>query len=340
MSGMRLGVEAAHALIAGALVRSETSDANATIVADALVAAELAGQSGHGLRRVAAYAAQAKSGKVDGRATPTLERTRPGAVAVDAAGGFAYPALALAFGPLGDCARTQGIAVGGVRRSHHCGVAGVIVERYAEAGLVSLLFANTPAAMAPWGSNRPLLGTNPIAFAAPLPGGDPVVVDVSLSKVARGRIMAASQQGEAIPEGWAFDPEGQPTSDPKMALAGTMAPLGDAKGTALALMVELLAGGLAGANYAYEASSFFDETGPSPGVGQTVIVIDPTAFGSTGTLGRFAELAGMVADAPGARLPGRRRQALRRRYIAEGIPADADLVAAIESIGRRASTGR
>jgi len=334
MSDIRLDVRQVHALITGALVRSRTSEPNATSVADALVEAELAGQGGHGLRRVAAYAAQAKAGKVDGFAVPVLEKTRPSVLAVDAANGFAFPALDLAFQPLGECARSQGIALAGFRRSHHCGVAGIVAERYAKAGLVALMFANAPAAMAPWGSNRPLFGTNPIAFAAPIAGADPLVVDISLSKVARGKIMAANQKGAPIPPDWAFDAEGRPTTDPKAALAGTMAPLGDAKGTALALMVELLAAGLVGANYAYEATSFFDDKGDPPGVGQTIICIDPAAFGGPTVLDRFAAMAAMVSDAPGARLPGRRRQALKEELLKEGIAVDQPLLAEIEAIGR------
>ncbi|MCA1404444.1 Ldh family oxidoreductase [Ensifer sp. IC3342] len=333
MSSVTLDAGQIHALIFGALVRSRTSEKNAASVADALVEAELAGQGGHGLRRVAAYAAQAKAGKVDGFATPTLEKPRPAVLAVDAANGFAFPALDLAVEPLGECARSQGVALAGFRRSHHCGVAGVVVERYARNGLVALMFANAPGAMAPWDSTRPLFGTNPVAFAAPIAGADPLVVDISLSKVARGKIMAANQKGGAIPPDWAFDADGKPTTDPKAALAGTMAPVGDAKGTALALMVELLAAGLTGANYAYEATSFFDDKGAPPGVGQLIVCIDPTAFGS-GTLERFAAMADMVSDAPGARLPGRRRQALRQSLLKEGIPVDEPLIAEIESIGR------
>lgn len=334
MSAKMLTIAETHALIAGALTRSSTSPRNADAVARALVAAELAGQTGHGLRRVAAYAAQARSGKVDGYAAPVVKRTRPAALFVDAGNGFAYPALEAMFQPLSETAREQGVAIAGVSRSHHCGVAGAIVERYAEAGLVALLFANTPAAMAPWGGNRALFGTNPIAFAAPVGNDDPIVVDVSLSKVARGRIMAARQKKESIPADWAFDAAGKPTSDPAAALAGTMAPLGDAKGTALALMVELLAAGLTGANYASHASSFFEAEGAPPGVGQTVIAVDPDLFGASGATARIAAMAAMIAETQGARLPGRRRQALKRKLAAEGIAADQDVVAQIEAIGR------
>jgi (2R)-3-sulfolactate dehydrogenase (NADP+) len=212
-------------------------------------------------------------------------------------------------------------------------VAGVPVERLAERGVIALLFANSPGAMAPWGASRPLFGTDPIAFAAPVEGAGPIVVDISLSRVARGKVMAAAQKGEAIPEGWAFDTEGRPTTDPKAALSGTMAPLGDAKGTALALMVELLSAGLTGANYAYEATSFFDAEGAPPGVGQTLIAIDPAAFGSN-ALSRFAVMADAGAGSEGARLPGRRRQEMRARLLRDGMMVDDALAAQIKAIGR------
>ncbi|MDD9909634.1 MAG: Ldh family oxidoreductase [Ahrensia sp.] len=321
-------------LIADALIRSNTSKDNALSVAEALLAAELAGQSGHGLRRVESYAAQSASGKVDGHAVPTFERAAPSVLHVDAMHSFAYPALDLVQQHLPDMAREQGIAIAGISRSHHCGVMGVVVEVYAKAGLVALMFANTPAAMAPWGGSKAVFGTNPLAFAAPRAEGAPIVVDVSLSKVARGKIMAAKQKGDTIPKDWAFDAKGEPTSDPVAALSGTMAPLGDAKGTALALMVELLAAGLTGANFASEASSFFDAEGAPPGVGQTIIAIDPHKLGGDAVLDRFVALAAMIEEQPGARVPGARRAQLRDTLAVDGIEIEADLAATIEAIGR------
>ena len=325
--------DAVRALIEGALTRSNVSETNAASVARALLAAELAGQTGHGLRRVEAYSAQARAGKVNGHAMPTAEATRPGALAIDAAHGFAYPALDLATERLPAMARTNGIAMAGIRRSHHCGVAGATVERFALKGLVALMFANAPAAIAPWGGRTPLFGTDPIAFAAPLDGNEPVVIDVSLSKVARGKLMAAKQKGEPIPEGWALAPDGSPTTDPSQGMAGTMVPMGDAKGATLAIMVEMLCAGLTGGNYAFEASSFFDAEGDPPGVGQLLIAIDPAAFG-IGATARFATLADAILNVEGARLPGYRRHALRAEYERDGVPVDTDLVAAIERIGR------
>lgn len=328
----RLTLAEAEDLVSRALTRSRTEPDNAKSVARALVGAEADGLKGHGLSRVASYAAQAKAGKVDGLAKPALSRPRPAVVAIDAAHGFAYPALDLALAVLPETARAQGIAAAPIRRSHHCGAAGAPVERLAEAGLAAILFANTPGAIAPHGGSKPVFGTNPIAFACPLPGRAPIVVDLSLSLVARGNILAAKQRGEAIPEGWALDAEGRPTTDADAALKGTMVPLGGAKGTALALMVELLAAGLIGASFAAEASSFLDAEGPPPGTGQLILALDPAALGGPGALERCAVLARMIEDQAGARLPGARRLELRAKAQAAGLEVGDAILSQIHAI--------
>jgi (2R)-3-sulfolactate dehydrogenase (NADP+) len=325
-----LSLGQAESLVAEALTRCRTSRDNAVCVARALVAAEADGLKGHGLTRVPSYAAQARIGKVDGLAVPAIERPRPGAAMIDARNGFAYPALDAAVALLPGMARAAGIAGAAIRRSHHCGAAGHPVERLAEQGLVAVMFANTPAAIAPWGGSIPVFGTNPIAFACPLPGRPPVVVDLALSKVARGNILAAKQKGERIPPGWALDGAGQPTTDPDAALTGTMLPVGDAKGTALALMVELLAAGLTGANFAAEASSFLDAEGPPPGTGQLIVAFDPAAFG--GSVARFGVLIASIESQPGARLPGTRRLAARRKAARDGLPVSDALWREIEAL--------
>lgn len=323
-------LQQASDLVAGAMTRCRTSPANAAIVARALVAAEADGLKGHGLSRVPTYAAQAKVGKVDGFATPITERRRPGVVAIDGGHGFAYPAIEAAIAVLPSLARENGLAAASIRRSHHCGAAGQPVERLAEQGLVGLMFANTPGAIAPWGGSQALFGTNPIAFACPLPERAPIVVDLSLSKVARGNILAAKQKGERIPEGWALDVQGRPTTDPDAALAGTMIPAGEAKGTALALMVELLAGGLTGANFAADASSFLDAEGPPPGTGQLIIALDPAALG--GNPARFAVLARAIEQQAGARVPGQRRLEARRQAASAGLEVSETLLKEIEAL--------
>ena len=323
-----LTLVAAHALVTDALVRCGTSPAAAASVARALVGAEADGLKGHGLSRVPGYAAQVRAGKVVGTATVGVARPRPGILALDAAHGFAFPALDVAVARLPAIARTEGLAAAPIRRSHHCGAAGLPVEALAAEGLVAILFANTAAAMAPWGGSRAVFGTNPIAFACPLPGRAPIVIDLSLSKVARGTIMAARQRGEPIPEGWALDADGRPTTDATAALGGTMVPLGGAKGTALALMVELLAAGLTGARFAGESSSFLDTAGAPPGTGQLILAFDARAF-SSDALERFAVLAASIEGQEGARLPGTRRFALRASAAADGITISDALAAEI-----------
>lgn len=322
-----------EALIARALEASNTSAANAASVARALTQAEVDGQKGHGLSRVPSYAAQARAGKVDGHATPKLTRTRTATLMIDVANGFAYPALDLAITELPAIAAGTGIAAAGFVRSHHFGVAGRHVERLAEKGLVAFTVSNTPQAMAAWGGKRAVFGTNPIAFAAPRRGAPPLVIDMALSEVARGKIVTAAQKGEPIPLGWAVDKNGQPTTDAKAALAGTLVPAGGAKGAALALMVETLAVALTGANFAFEASSFLDAEGPPPGAGQLLIAIDPAGFaGAENFADRLAVLADAIAGDEGARLPGSRRIALRSKAATAGVAVDAKLLAEVKAL--------
>jgi (2R)-3-sulfolactate dehydrogenase (NADP+) len=191
---------------------------------------------------------------------------------------------------------------------------------------MALGFSNSPAAIAPWGGNKGSFGTNPIAFACPRAGQPPLVIDLSLSTVARGKIMLAAQRGETIPDDWAQDAQGRPTTDPRAALAGTMQPLGGAKGAALALMVEILTASLTGANPAFRASSFFETEGPPPGVGQLFLVFDPRRFNPDFDHA-VAELLAHVLDQDGTRLPGSLRLQCRERSRREGILLPATLLA-------------
>jgi (2R)-3-sulfolactate dehydrogenase (NADP+) len=205
------------------------------------------------------------------------------------------------------------------------------VEPVAQDGLVALAFSNSPAAIAPWGGRRGLFGTNPIAFACPrAPGKPPLVIDLSLSKVARGRIMVAAQKGAAIPEGWALDEAGRATTDAKAALKGTMLPMGDAKGAALVLMVEIFAAALGASHFGYEASSFFDDKGGPPRIGQFFVLIDPARFAGEGFRARVETLCEAILAEPGTRLPGDRRLELRAAAARDGLQVQdalhADLV--------------
>lgn len=333
MSGpVRLTLPEAKALAYDALLASRTSPENARSTARALVAAEADGQKGHGLSRVPTYAAQSRNGKVDGHARPAATQVAPSVLRVDAAFGFAYPALDLAIEASMELARVQGVAIAAICRSHHFGQAGATVERLAERGFVALLLGNAPRAMAFWGGKRPMMGTNPIAFASPLPGGPPLVIDMALSEVARGRIMAAEKAGERIPEGWALDPDGNPTTDPAAALKGSMLPIGGAKGSALALMVEVMSAALTSSHFGWEASSFLDDKGPPPNVGQILLTIDPGPASSGHFLARMGDLLAGLAQEPGVRLPGTRRLENRAKAATDGIVLPPALHAEIRAI--------
>jgi (2R)-3-sulfolactate dehydrogenase (NADP+) len=329
MSEVMWSVEEARQHVGAAFAACRTSLKNAEAVAAALVRAELDGIPSHGLSRVPANAAQARAGKVDGYAVPRVTRPMPGTVLVDAATGFAYPALRAGLPVLVAAARQQGMAGAAIANSHHAGVLGHVVEDLALHGLIAMAVSNTPAGIAPWGGRRGLFGTNPIAFATPLLDRAPLVIDLSLSRVARGKIMLAAASGTAIPEGWAFDADGEPTTDAKAAVAGTMAPMGDAKGAQLVLMVELLATMLTGANFAYQASSMFDDKGGPPRLGQFILAIAPDAFGNQGTVEHATQLVAEMESQDGVRLPGSRRLAERQRIGREGIRLDGSLASSI-----------
>jgi len=322
----------AEALCRRALAASGASGASARSTASVLVQAHIDGQAGHGLTRIPSYAEQLLAGKVAGDAIPVAERVAPALLRVDARSGFAYPALDLVLEHLPAIAAETGMAAALVHRSHHLGPAGIHAERFAARGLLALLFTNSPKAISFWGGREQMLGTNPIAFAAPRQDAPPLVIDLALSKVARGRILAAARAGERIPPGWALDAEGRPTEDPAAALEGSMLPIGDAKGAALALMVELMAAALTGSNFGFEASSFFDASGGAPHIGHTIIAFD-VERASAGLFGeRLETLVAAIEATEGARLPGAGRQERRRLAESEGIAVPAALIRDIEAL--------
>lgn len=329
---MKFSIEQAEEFVASIFERNGVLPVSARSTARALVAAEAAGQGGHGFRRIPAYVSQLHIGKANGKAVPVATQLRPAVLSVDACNGYAYPAIDLAVELLPAMARSQGIALALIGRSHHAGVMALTVERLADEGLVAFMVANAPASMAPWGGIKPLYGTNPIAFAAPVAGADPLVIDLALSKVARGKIMAARQKGETIPDDWALDAQGRPTTDPDEAINGTMVPAGDAKGAALALMVEVMAAGLTGGNFGFQASSLLDDTGTAPSLGHTIIAIDPQIAGTDVFAARLRLMANEIEGQENARLPGRRSQGIRKHAIEHGIVIEEDILTAISKL--------
>ncbi len=326
-------LEALHDLAARALARAGASPGMAVATARALVYADAQGLASHGVSRVPQYAAHLVNGRADGAVEPQVLRAKGGAVLVDARCGLAFPACALAVDEAIARAREFGVAFAGVTNSHHFGAAAYHLEPVGAAGLVGLAMGNSPAAMAAAGGKRPLFGTNPIAAVFPRRAAAPLLIDLSLSEVARGKLMVAAKEGRAIPLGWALDADGQPTTDPKAGLQGSMLPLGGTKGAMLALVVELIVTALTGAAMGYEASSFFVDEGNRPRLGQAFLVIDPEALAGRDTyLARIEALIAEMSEDPGVRLPGDRRRALAVKANGSGVDVPEALLAQLQRL--------
>jgi (2R)-3-sulfolactate dehydrogenase (NADP+) len=317
---VHLSLDEVDALTFAALTGVGVDASVARSLTASVVAAEADGIHSHGLARLPTYCEHAKVGKIDGKAVPTLSRPRPGLIHVDAKDGFAHPAIDLGLPELIKAATSQGIAALAVTNSYNCGVVGYHVERIADAGLIALGFVNAPASIAPVGGIKPVFGTNPIAFAVPRADNLPMVIDQSSSVVAKSELIVHQSQGQPIPLGWALDADGNPTTDPKAALAGgTMVPAGGYKGAGMALIVELMAAWATGASLSIHASSFADNLGGSPRTGQMFIALDPGPIAGNGAAERLAMLFAAIDDQPGARLPGDRRIKARVQKALDGI---------------------
>ena len=332
MTTERLSLAAIEQLSADALRAHGARAESAASLARAVAAAERDGLPSHGLAYLPTYCEHLDCGKVVGDAEPRLTQTAPSVIVVDAGSGFAHPAIALGLAALMPLTRAQGVASLAVRNSYNCGVLGYHTEQIAAAGLVGLGFTNAPASIAPWGALKPVLGTNPWSLA--VPGGDGValVIDQSASVVAKSEVMKRARAGETLPEGWALDANGKPTTDAQAALKGTMMPAGGPKGVGAALLVEVMAACLAGATPGVQASPFSGPAGGPPRTGQFFLAFDPAA--SSG--GTFAErlavvMAAFTAEA-GSRLPGSRRLAARARAEREGVSVDGALLARVRAL--------
>lgn len=325
----RFTLDEIEALAFAALTIAGAAEHQARPVARSIRRAEADDIRPVGLGYLPTYLGHLRSGKVDGRATPTMRASRPAAVVVDAAHGFAHPAFNAGLDALVAAARTYGTAALSIARSYSIGVLGHPVEDIATRGLVALAVTNSPPNMAAWGGKRKVFGTNPIAFAVPREGQAPLVVDQSTTVVTKVALAAKAAAGEPIPETWAFDAEGRPTTDAKTALTGSMAPFGGAKGANIALLVEVLAAGLTGATLSQNVQPYAIAEGPPPDVGQFFIAFDPSAF-ADGFSGRLEQLADAIAADKGARLPGARRLAARVAAARDGVVVDDALLSKIK----------
>jgi (2R)-3-sulfolactate dehydrogenase (NADP+) len=322
-----LALQRIEELATRALVRAGANPAMAAATARALAYADAQGLPGHGVSRVPQYAAHLANGRADGAAVPAVIHAKGGAALIDARSGLAFPACALAVDEAIRRARESGVAFAAVTNSHHFGAAAFHLEAVGAAGLVGLALSNSPSAMPVAGGRRPLLGTNPIAAVFPRRDRPSLLVDLSLSEVARGKLMVAAKEGRPIPLGWALDGNGQPTTDPQAGLEGSMLPAGGTKGAMLALVVELMVTALTGAALGFEATSFFVDEGNRPRLGQAFLVVDPGALaGQDVFFARVETLLAEMAKDAGVRLPGDRRRTLAAKAAVDGVELPAALV--------------
>ena len=321
-----------ESLATEALIGAGTRPESAKSVGKAVRAAESEGIRSHGLLYVPTYCEHVKCGKVDGAAVPEVTQPRQSAILVDANTGFAHPAIDAGFNELIPLVKSNGCVGLTINNSYNCGVLGYHVERLAEAALVGIGFTNSPASIAPVGGKKPVIGTNPFALAVPdSAGGAVFVIDQSASVVAKSEIMMRAREGNPIPEGWALDAEGQSTTDPEIALKGSMAPSGGYKGFGTGLLVEVMAAALSGAVLGLQASPFSGTAGGPPRTGQCFIAFDPDAYSGAEFYERISVLSDAVQSQDGARLPGERRRKNRQRIELEGVEVAQSLLEKIRS---------
>ncbi|PZR88666.1 MAG: lactate dehydrogenase [Candidatus Nephthysia bennettiae] len=323
---MRVEAEQLHQFTVRLLGDLGVPVADAGVVADCLVEAELEGQVSHGITRLPHYARRVRDGLIVSAPEMRVARETAATALLDAGNALGPVAGLLAMRIAVEKARLQGVGVCAVRGSNHLGALSFYVRIAADAGMIGIALCNTPPAMAPPGGRAAFLGTNPIAAGVPT-STFPVVVDMATSQVARGAVLKARREGTAIPLGWAVDREGRATTDPEAALSGSLAPLGGAKGFALALLVEVLAAVLSDAAVGPEVTGTFADSDRPSNVGHLFLALDPEAFGP-GFTQRMDGLAGALrgiepvdAGHP-VRLPGDRRvqERERRRLVGLEIP--------------------
>jgi len=309
-----------------ALEKAGCNTAHASAVAKVMAGADRDGCASHGLFRLGGYLAALRSGKVDGAARPSVTRLAPSVIQVDGHRGFAPLAMAKARETLAPIAREQGVAAAALVNVHHFSALWVDIEPLVEAGLAAMCFTAYMPAVAPAGAPKPFFGTNPMAFGWPRSDGTTMIFDQASAAMARGEIMIAARDGHELPPGIGVDSEGKPTTDPAAILKGVQLTFGGYKGSAIALMVELLACGLIGQPFSVEAGDEDNRDGGPPRGGLFLLAFDPARFGDPeGWLTHSESFFERLTALQGVRLPGDRRAKNRARIDREGTRLPAQL---------------
>jgi (2R)-3-sulfolactate dehydrogenase (NADP+) len=312
-----IGMAAAQTLCVAAARRHGANPEMALALATAAVRAEAEGQPTVGLSHFLDYLDALDAGRIDGTATPIITRPAPAIFLSDARWGIAHTGFDQALPGLIATARSVGLAMFVQRDAYTCGALGPFAAQLAEAGLVGLAATNGPALLAGSGGEKPVYCTNPLAFAAPTGRGAPLLIDQSSSSTAFVNIRRAAQEGRSIPEGWALDDQGKATTDPKKAMAGALLSFGGARGANIALMVEVLAAGLSGANWSLDAPSI-SQGNESPGTGLFVLAIEPRLVDPDFTTRMAAQIKRLSREY-GVHIPGRAKAKARKQAETDGV---------------------
>ncbi|MFK0334432.1 Ldh family oxidoreductase [Rhizobium sp. NPDC090275] len=322
MQHVRISKGELNSRVMAILRKAGLTEFQANSVADVIVAGEADGSKSHGIYRLDGVLRTIKAGKVNPVATAHVESNEASAIVkVNAGGGFANPAFELGLPHLAERAAKFGIAALVINDCTHFSALWWEVEAATRQGLACLAMCPSYATVAPTGGSKPLLGTNPFAFGWPRSQTFPYVFDFATSVAARGEIELHRRAGKPLPEGWAIDANGNPTTEPEAALAGAMLPFGGHKGSSIGTMIELLAGIMIGDLTSSEALDYLGTTTLAPLHGELVIAMSPQAFaaGRTGDPFARAEALFDAIAGSGARLPSQRRFAARQKSYAEGI---------------------
>ncbi|WP_408011132.1 Ldh family oxidoreductase [Pseudalkalibacillus sp. A8] len=306
---------------------------NATIVSDALIKANLEGVDSHGISRLSIYSKRLMENRINPQPNILFNRTGPSVLMVNGDNGLgqvvSYHALIKGI----EIVKESGVVAIGIKNSNHFGTASYFCQIACEHNLAAIGFTNSPPGIAPWGGKQAFFGTNPIAFGYPTGNDTPVIIDLSTSVVARGKIILAAKQGESIPDGWAIDEDGQMTNDPNKALKGAVLPLGGPKGSALALAVEILTGILSGAAYGPHVQNIYtDDTDKPANVGHFFVLFDIKKFmpyeqfvqHMNNLISEMQDIP-KVPDGKDIRYPGERRKKEWKKRSIEGIPLSTDV---------------
>ncbi len=310
-------------------------DGDAGTVAACLVSANLRGLDSHGVSRIPIYAKRLRLGLVNPRPNLQVSRTAPGAALVDGDNGMGMVVGTRAMAEALAIAREVGLGLAGVRRSTHYGMAASYVLQAIAAGQIGFAFTNSSPGMAPYGGSKPVLGVNPLAVGVPAGQRSPFVLDMAMSIIARGKMRLAAMQGESIPEGLGLDREGQPTTDGMQVFGGgTVLPFGEAKGSGLAVWMEIMAGVLTGAAFAGEMRSLYEDFSGPQAIGHLFLAIRPDLFMSREEFARRMDtMLERFKDAepvPGVDevfMPGEPEERQASRRACTGIPMAPEIVA-------------